>query len=334
MNSLEIMEPSACTWCGIAQRGHGRQYADAVGYHAWSAPSKEQILARMKARRLAAAVAKQGALPMPVGPEPQALSSEQRAQIAELIGAAKPATDQLLFEMAQQIRDRREHDHSTAADWDWYCLNASGWLGDKAPTVLRRLLNAEARVAELEAERKKYVGREPTVAEEMAYLSRCIDSVLDLCDKAEEQAKRWENPLPVPGWVAKVREAADGLVERRSYPPALPWARLMDDEDLREFLGDLGAAVLDYYRSEPSVPDRDVLASIEKACADWRLIAEAQHGHNAAPGPDAPEMRSLREALTGSPDRPGREPEGEFHNALHHTYRVGHDLPETGGEGA
>lgn len=25
------------------------------------------------------------------------------------------------------------------------------------------------------------------------------------------------------------------------------------------------------------------------------------------------------------------EPEGEFHGALHHTYRVGHDLPETGG---
>lgn len=92
-------------------------------------------------------------LPVPVGPEPQTLISEQRDQIAELIGSAKPATDGLLLEMAQQIRDRREHDHSTAADWDWFCLNASGWLGDKAPTVLRRLLDAEARVAELEAER-------------------------------------------------------------------------------------------------------------------------------------------------------------------------------------
>lgn len=90
------------------------------------------------------------ALPVPVSPEPQA---EERAKVAALIGDAKPATDQLLLEMAQQIRDRREHDHSTAADWDWYCLNASGWLGDKAPTVLRRLLDTEARVAELEAER-------------------------------------------------------------------------------------------------------------------------------------------------------------------------------------
>jgi hypothetical protein len=90
-------------------------------------------------------------LPVPIRPEPQTLVSEQRAQVAELIGDAKPATDGLLLEMAQQIRDRREHDHSTAADWDWYCLNASGWLGDKAPTVLRRLLDAEARIAELEA---------------------------------------------------------------------------------------------------------------------------------------------------------------------------------------
>lgn len=84
------------------------------------------------------------------------LTDEQRAVIAELIGNARPATDQLLLEMAQQIRDRREHDHSTGADWDWYCLNASGWLGDKAPTVLRRLLDAEARVAELESRGARY----------------------------------------------------------------------------------------------------------------------------------------------------------------------------------
>lgn len=66
MNGLDV-EPSACTWCGIAQRPHGRQYADAVGWHAWAQPSQEQILARMKARRLQLAVAKAGALPVPVG---------------------------------------------------------------------------------------------------------------------------------------------------------------------------------------------------------------------------------------------------------------------------
>lgn len=68
MNGLDV-EPSACTWCGIAQRPHGRQYADAVGWHGWEQPSQEQILARMKARRLQLAVAKAGALPVPVGGE-------------------------------------------------------------------------------------------------------------------------------------------------------------------------------------------------------------------------------------------------------------------------
>jgi hypothetical protein len=67
------MEPSACTWCGIAQRPHGRQFADAAGWHAWAQPSQEQMLARMKARRLALTVAREGALPVPVGPEPRTL---------------------------------------------------------------------------------------------------------------------------------------------------------------------------------------------------------------------------------------------------------------------
>ena len=67
MSTPQIMEPSACTWCGIAERGHARQYADAAGWHKWEQPSQEQILARMKARRLQLAVARAGAYPTPVG---------------------------------------------------------------------------------------------------------------------------------------------------------------------------------------------------------------------------------------------------------------------------
>jgi hypothetical protein len=72
------------------------------------------------------------------------LSAEQRAAIESLLGDAQPAADSLLLSFAEQIRDRREHDHDSGPDWDWFCLNSSGWLGDKAPTVLRRLLDAEA----------------------------------------------------------------------------------------------------------------------------------------------------------------------------------------------
>lgn len=105
-----------------------------------------------------------------------------------------------------------------------------------------------------------------------------------------------------------------------TYPPALPWAALMDDEDRTEFLDELAESATVHASSDV------VLAEVEKTCATWRLIAEAQHGHNTAPGPDAvtrafSPVASLREP----------EPEPEFHGSLHHTYRVGHDLPETGG---
>lgn len=82
-----------------------------------------------------------------------ALSERQFAEIRALLGDARPATGELLTAFAEQIRDRREHDHGSAGpDWDWFCLNVSGWLGDKAPTVLRRLLDAEAEIEQPRAE--------------------------------------------------------------------------------------------------------------------------------------------------------------------------------------
>jgi hypothetical protein len=93
-----------------------------------------------------------------------------------------------------------------------------------------------ARVAELEAERRKYVGAEPTIAE--------------------------------------------GTTSRTAYPPVLPWAALMDDEDLAGFLDEVADVVV----ANEGGPAR--LAEVEAACARWRLIAEAQHAHNTAPGPD------------------------------------------------
>ena len=62
----------------------------------------------------------------------------------------------------------------------------------------------------LREELAKYVGAEPTIAEEMAYLSDCLNAVHDLCNRAQVQAERWEQPLPVPEWVEQVRGAASG----------------------------------------------------------------------------------------------------------------------------
>ncbi|WBP89493.1 hypothetical protein [Kitasatospora cathayae] len=76
-----------------------------------------------------------------------------------------------------------------------------------ARTDVEQLL---ARVRQLEAERALYVGVEPTIAEEMAELTRGYIAAHAVCDAAEKQATRWENPLPVPEWVAAIRAALDG----------------------------------------------------------------------------------------------------------------------------
>lgn len=103
-----------------------------------------------------------------------------------------------------------------------------------------------------------------------------------------------------------------------SYPPALPWARLMDHEDLADFLDELAAAAI------ANVDAGAALAEVEKACGTWRLIAEAQYGYNTAPGPDVM-------TRTFAPVQALRERPGEFEATLHHGYAKGRDLPETGG---
>ncbi|MEU9558037.1 hypothetical protein [Streptomyces fumanus] len=103
--------------------------------------------------------------------------------------------------------------------------------------------------------------------------------------------------LPVP--VGPELEAAQQPAEGSSYPPALPWARLMDAEDLAEFLDELAASAVTYADRETA------LAEVEATCGRWRLIAEAQHGHNTAPGPDG-EPAKEPGACTKCGDGPSR----------------------------
>lgn len=46
-------DPMGCSWCGIPSRDHMQRYKPPVGWHKWAAPTQEQILARMLARRTA-----------------------------------------------------------------------------------------------------------------------------------------------------------------------------------------------------------------------------------------------------------------------------------------
>ncbi|MFJ3037777.1 hypothetical protein [Streptomyces tendae] len=117
----------------------------------------------------------------------------------------------------------------------------------------------------------------PETADDMASVStdavRVAErSVSELRREHAENARLRERIAELE---AGAKATADG------YPPALPWARLMDDEDLSDFLDELAAAA-----GTPGSYE-GALATVENAIATWRLIAEAQHAHNTAPGPDA-----------------------------------------------
>ncbi|WP_326768588.1 hypothetical protein OG978_32355 [Streptomyces sp. NBC_01591] len=72
------------------------------------------------------------------------MTPEQREAIAKQLGDVKPAMDGLLVSVAESVANVRDHDHPK---WeDLYCMNLSSYMGERMAPVLRRLLNAEARV--------------------------------------------------------------------------------------------------------------------------------------------------------------------------------------------
>jgi hypothetical protein len=98
--------------------------------------------------------------------------------------------------------------------------------------------------------------------------------------------------------------------EPAAYPPAFPWAALMDGEDLSDFLDELAASAITHASSEVA------LAEVEATCGRWRLIAEAQHAHNTAPGPgvEAPYVSRLLPPRDAVCARPGCGHSGAEHH--------------------
>jgi hypothetical protein len=80
-------------------------------------------------------------------------------------------------------------------------------------------------------------------------------------------------------WKARVTELENG--------PALPWVAAMSDDDLHGFLDGLLSAAMGRWRSEPEVPDRQTLADIEKACAQWRTPGEGFRSDEPLAGSEA-----------------------------------------------
>jgi hypothetical protein len=77
----------------------------------------------------------------------------------------------------------------------------------------------------------------------------------------------------------------------------------MDDEDLALFLRDLHGSMLgaaERARLTGQSQARLALETLERICATYRPLAEAQHGHNTAPGPDTADRLDVVEGCPGA----------------------------------
>ncbi|MEU3096588.1 hypothetical protein ABZ690_17770 [Streptomyces sp. NPDC006967] len=122
---------------------------------------------------------------------PAALPPEQRAAIAAHLATVKPASTQLVAGLAKAVHDVREHEHP---QWeDLYCLNLLSYMGERMGPVLRRLLDAEARVAALETDltvKRQYAEAAATVAELVQQRGERMKVENALRDEVEELRSR------------------------------------------------------------------------------------------------------------------------------------------------
>jgi hypothetical protein len=255
-------------------------------------------------------------LPMPVGPEPQALSAERLAEIRSLdllalvddrVAPVISGHLAVLLDEVVRLRAVRAAIGDEVARFGIYgaALPATKALVKRADELVTENGQLRAQVAELLAERHE--------------TNEALDDAV--------QELREDRPAEEP--------SVGG------YPPALSWLALLDEDDRVEFLDELADSAAVNQSSDVR------LAEVERTCATWRLIAEAQHGHNTAPGPDAvtqvfAPVASLREdaplkgrarldasaAVAAEATHWKRLGIEDPHDSpLHQSHRVPHDLP-------
>ncbi|MGW1979186.1 hypothetical protein [Streptomyces sp. NPDC001889] len=123
-------------------------------------------------------------------------------------------------------------------------LDAAGLLqSPETAGELVELDRLQARVAELETELAEYVGLEPTVAEELAFLRGCVGAVHDVCDAAERRGIVSGGPFTVEA----VRIAADG---GRAYAGTTPPPRRSGVLPARDALCSCGHTGVDHHHGD------------------------------------------------------------------------------------
>lgn len=236
-----------------------------------------ELVAFRKARELDEAVAEYGAFPVPVGPQSQELSPEREREIRSL---------DLLALMDDRV----------------------------APVISGHLAALLAEIDQLRAQRERRRLR----------LIALQNDALNMRGALSPMGEARKVPLPLGptllpavewliGRVAELESdlaTANGVLEdvakarRAATTQALPWAHTMPDGDLHGFLDDMVSAAMGRWRSGPEVPDRTVLADIERVCREWRTPGE---GYRSDPESDEPAPIQAGGFFDGVPVSPPSE---------------------------
>jgi hypothetical protein len=186
-------------------------------------------------------------------------AEEDASQIfhdATFITRAREDVPALLAEVDRLTaeRDRLAHelDGTSLSLWEEEQENARLFLAWGSARMRARRKNEalkklRKRVAEMEAELVKYVGKEPTIAEEMQYVGSCLDAVYDLVNGAK---KRGHEVVTT----AEVEQAASG-----------DWPRAPKDNRRSIYVDGKGNAWIDAGKDESGAQD---IAGITDG---WRL---------------------------------------------------------------
>ena len=156
-----------------------------------------------KAAQTAEAVADRGALPMPVGSTPTV--DELLATIARL----GRKVDSLKSEL-KRSDDEYEAVVGERARYRLAWQSARERAQAYGEGILRVVEDRESYQGWLKEAEENYAAYRSGAEAVKQMLTNRINAVLDLCDREQRNAMRWEDPIPVPDWVAPVQRAALG----------------------------------------------------------------------------------------------------------------------------
>lgn len=184
-------------------------------------------------------------------------------RIAELEAELAAAKDR----HKENLRHADEHLRAMNAELQRYAD------GTEAPVLWSVYNKMHGRALRAENTAKKLAADQPALEQVRVIVRRLAAHAVGFQDVLDDSDRGpWARTVGVD--IAALSDA----LRPNDTRAALPWAHVMPDDDLHGFLNDLVSAAIDRWRSDPDIPDRDILTNIEKVCANWRAPGQ---GHRS-----------------------------------------------------